>query len=208
VRFDLAGHLRAKSGDLHAELSCTPLRPTIDYSASNTLPGLVDAEPLRHYQRSGTVTGSVSVLGGDPVEVAGGCIRDRTWGWREENQHWLEYYAFFLCFDDFDLALMKFRLNDDSTRVNGHLIGNRNGDITGSAVTRNGWGSVTACTFKTSNGPIEITVAPPEARIFLPLGEPEGAHALTAYDEFVEATTPDGLIGFGIFEQGILRQLA
>src|SRR5689334_593270 len=28
VRFDLAGRLRAESDDLHAELSCVPLRPT------------------------------------------------------------------------------------------------------------------------------------------------------------------------------------
>jgi hypothetical protein len=209
VQLDLSGQVRAKSDDLVAELSFVPRLPPVDYSASNTLPGLDDTEPLRHYQGSGTFTGTVAVHGAAPVEVAGGCLRDRTWGWREENRHWLEYYACFLCFEDFDLTLMKFRLADGSTRAHGATVGSRAERVTGSRVARNGWGSVTRFDVELDGRPpIELAVAPPEARIWLPLGEPDGAQALTAYDEFVEARTPDGLTGFGIVEQGILRQLA
>lgn len=53
----------------------------------------------------------------------------------------------------------------------------------------------------------ELTVERPEARIFVPLGEPTTSAALSAYDDFAEVRTADGAVGFGAIEQGILRRL-
>ena len=52
-----------------------------------------------------------------------------------------------------------------------------------------------------------LMVERPEARIFVPLGEPTTSAALSAYDDFAEVRTTDGAVGFGAIEQGILRRL-
>ena len=59
----------------------------------------------------------------------------------------------------------------------------------------------------TDGAGIELTVERPEARIFVPLGEPTTSAALSAYDDFAEVRTADGAVGFGAIEQGILRRL-
>lgn len=208
VQVDLGGHIIAKSDELHADLNFVAGRDQIDYSASKALPGLDDAEPLRHYQGSGTWSGTISV-GGNSIDVSGGCLRDRTWGYREEIQHWLEYYACFILFDDFDLTMMKFHVKDGTAPAHGAMVGSRSGRITDGTVRRNGWGSITRLDAALGDGgTVEMSVAPCEARIWCPLGEPDGPTAITVYDEFVEVTTQDGVKGFGVVEQGILRQLA
>lgn len=207
VQVDLGGHIITKGDAFQADFQFVAGREQIDYSQSKALPGLDDAEPLRHYQGSGTWSGTIS-LDGKSIDVEGRCLRDRTWGYREEIQHWLEYYACFIVFDDFDLTMMKFHIKDGSAPVHGAMVGSRTGEIDGGSVERNGWGSITQLNATLAGGgAVEMAVAPCEARIWCPLGEPDGATAITVYDEFVEVTTQDGTTGFGLIEQGILRTL-
>ncbi|HEY1968639.1 MAG TPA: hypothetical protein VGH89_11885 [Pseudonocardia sp.] len=207
VSFDLAGQLRAKSEDLQLELTLTPVREPIDYSRSAALPGLKKSEPLRHYEQGGRFTGSVTTRWGS-LEVAGSVIRDRTWGWRQEIASWSEYYASFLAFDDFDLAVMKFSTLTGDVPAHGALVGGRTGTVTQSSVRRRDeTGSIVELDLVLADGsPLNLRLGKPEARIFCPLNDPQGPVAFTAYDDLVEVRTGDGAVGFGIMEQGILRR--
>lgn len=213
VALDLAGRVRAESEAFGADLHFVPGRPPADYSQVQGMPGLTADDPIQHFQQSGAFSGTVSLPGTDgagrrDIALSGSCVRDRTWGYREETQSWLEYYACFLLFDDFDALLMKFHVRDGSTRTTGFVIGDRSGSVTGCSARRNAWGSITGLTLDADGGtPLALSVAPAEARIFVPLGEPDGPTAITVYDEFVQVTAADGQSGFGLIEQGILRRL-
>lgn len=203
VQVDLAGRIRARSDDLEADLRFTAHRVAADYSPGGVVPGLSREEPLQHFQQCGTLGGSLTA-GGRTYELDGGCFRDRTWGYREERKSWPEHYAYIISFDDFDITGLKFR----GGRADGFLLGGRSEKIVGSRVRRDKWGSICAIDVDLDDGSaFPITFSRNEARIFCPLGEPVGAPALTVYEEFVVATTPDGDTGFGIVEQGILREL-
>jgi hypothetical protein len=212
VSVDLAGTLTATGPGWGFDVVLEPRLDTIDYSAADTMPALVEERPLRHYQRSGTCRGTVTVDGVETA-IAGGSLRDRTWGFREETAHWLEYYACFLSFgpeggEAFDLAMMKFRVAGGPDRMSGFLVGSRSDRVLESRITRTATGSPASLWLRlASRGELTLRVGPPEARVFVPLGEPDGPVAITSYDDFVEVTTDAGETGFGIVEQGILRRL-
>jgi hypothetical protein len=207
ISFDLGGHLRAKSDDIELDLSLSPIREVVDYSPAGTLPGLRKSEPLQHFQRAGTFTGTVSTPSA-ALRVDGSVIRDRTWGFRQEIASWTEYYALFISFDDFDLASMKFQTRDGDVPPHGIISGARTGTIANSTVRRRSpWGSITDLDLDLTDGTLlQLRVDKPEARVFCPLNDPTGPEALTVYDDFAEVRTSDGAVGFGILEQGILRR--
>jgi hypothetical protein len=208
ISLDLAGHIVAKGAGLAVDVTLVPRHQACDYSQSQVLPGLDGNEPLQHFQQTGTATGSVT-LGDTTVTIDGASLRDRTWGFRDEAASWVEYYACLFLFEDFDLAIMKFHstLRDDD-HVAGFLMGARQGEICGSRVVRDAWGGLARMELELTDGAgIELTVERPEARIFVPLGEPTTSAALSAYDDFAEVRTADGAVGFGAIEQGILRRL-
>jgi hypothetical protein len=207
IDVDLDGKVRAATSDLAVDLVFSPRLAPIDYTAAQSLPGLVEAEPLHHFQGSATVEGTATVAGAT-VEVRGTAIRDRTWGWREEVQSWAEYYAFFLCFDGFDVTMMKFRETSGRDRVGGFLVGDRSGRVTGSRITRTAAGLFAGITLSLDGGELlDLRGGPRQAGFFVPLGvEREGA-AICVYDEFLPVHTGDGEAGFGMVEQGILRQV-
>jgi hypothetical protein len=208
IGVDLTGHIAAKGPNLAVDMTLTPRHHPCDYSQSQVLPGVEGNEPLQHFQQTGTATGTVT-LGDVTLTVDGAALRDRTWGFRDEAASWVEYYACLFLFDDFDLAIMKFRstLRDDE-HVHGFLMGGRQGQICGSRVVRDAWGGLARMELDlTDGGGVELTVDRPEARIFVPLGEPTTSAALSAYDDFAEVRTADGAVGFGAIEQGILRRL-
>ena len=208
VSLDLGGHIAAKGHDLAVDVTLSPRHHPCDYSQSEVLPGLEGNAPLQHFQQTGTATGSVT-LGETTFTVDGASLRDRTWGFRDEAASWVEYYACLFLFEDFDLAIMKFRSTlRDEDHAHGFLMGARQGHISGSRVVRDAWGGLARMELDlTDGGGIELTVQRPEARIFVPLGDPETSAALSAYDDFAEVRTADGAVGFGAIEQGILRQL-
>lgn len=216
IEIDLDGKVRAATASLAADLVFSPRLTPIDYTAAQSLPGLVDAEPLHHFQGSATVLGTATVAG-DTVEVGGTAIRDRTWGWRDEVQSWAEYYAFFLAFDGFDVTMMKFRETSGRDRVGGFLVGERTGRVTGSRITRTAAGLFAGMALDVDYGDtpgpgdggdqLVLRGGPREAGFFVPLGvEREGA-AISVFDEFLPVHTGDGEAGFGMVEHGILRQV-
>jgi hypothetical protein len=208
ISYDLSGALRAKSEDLQLDLTFTPLREPVDFSPSAAFPGVKKAEPLKHYEQAGQFTGTVSTRT-DRLTLAGGVIRDRTWGWRQDIATANSYYACFFCFDDFDLAVMKFATRDDPKPGNGALVGSRTSAIIGSSVRRrDATGAIVDLDVDLDDGTIlGLHLGKPEGRIFVPLNDPQGPAAFTAYDDLVGIRTHDGATGFGIIEQGILRDL-
>lgn len=208
ISYELGGALRAKSEDLELDLTFTPLREPVDYSPSAAFPGMKKAEPLRHYEQAGRFTGTVSTQT-DKLTLDGGVIRDRTWGWRQDIASATSYYACFFCFDDFDLAVMKFATREDPKPGNGALVGSRTATIIASSVRRrDATGSVVDLDVELDDGQtLGLHLAKPEGRIFVPLNNPQGPAAFTAYDDLVAIRTQDGANGFGIIEQGILREL-
>jgi hypothetical protein len=207
ISFDLGGHLSARCDGFMLDLTLTPIREPVDYSVAATLPGLRKSEPLQHYQQAGTFSGTVSTESGS-LAVAGSVIRDRTWGFRQEIASWIEYYAAFVTFDDFDLATMKFQTRDGHLPPHGQLSGSRTGTVVASTVRRrDAWGGIVELDLELADGnTLALSIAKPEARVFCPLNEPTGPEAFTSYDDFAEFRTPDGAVGFGIMEQGILRR--
>ncbi|MDT7673986.1 MAG: hypothetical protein QOD82_1888 [Pseudonocardiales bacterium] len=209
ISFDLGGHLEAKSDDFELHLDLSPLREAIDYSPSGALPGLRPNEPLQHFEQAGTLTGTVT-MGSTTLQLSGGVVRDRTWGFRQEISSWTEYYAGFFLFDDFDLATMKFQTLDGDIPAHGQLVGSRNESVADATVRRRDpWGNIAELDLVLDNGsPLSLSLGKPEARINCPLNDPTGPVAFTSYDDLVEVRTSDGDVGFGIIEQGILRRQA
>jgi hypothetical protein len=207
IHFDLAGRMSVKSPDFELDISYVPIHQPASYSQANVLPGLSDTEVLQHFQQGGTFSGTVST-GSTTREVTGRALRDRTWGYREEISTWTAYYATFLCFPDFDMTFMKVAVRDRDVPAHGFLVGARSATIIGSTVTRRDpWGAITRVELGLEGGEsFSLELGRPEARIFVPLNDPQGAAALTAYDDFIGVRTSDGAVGFGIMEQGILRQ--
>jgi hypothetical protein len=209
IKVDLEGRLRAKCDEFELDLTLTPHLEAIDYSASAALPGLRKDEPLQHFQQSGTLTGTVK-MNGTTLDIQGGTVRDRTWGFRQEISSWTEYFAGFFQFEDFDLTLMKFETVDGSVPAHGKLVGARTESLTEAIVRRRDpWGNIVELECMLDSGePLTLSLGKPEARVFCPLNDPTGPDAFTSYDDLVEIRTGDGAEGFGIIEQGILRKQA
>jgi hypothetical protein len=213
VSLDLSGRVTAKTDEVELDLTLTPLREPVDYSPSAALPGLRKSEPLQHFERAGLFTGSVATKWG-ALELSGTVIRDRTWGWRQDIASWTEYYASFFSFEDFDLAVMKFCTPDGDVPAHGALVGSRTGEVVGAEIVRRD-GTGTIVEFEVTladDSKMTLHLGKPEARVFCPLNDPQGPAALTAYDDLVEIRyddgSADGVVGFGIMEQGILRRQA
>ena len=207
ISFDLSGRLQAISEDLELEVVMTPTHDVVDYSAGG-LPSANAGEPLQHFQRAGSFRGTITTAGKRALPLEGTVIRDRTWGPREEGTSWSEWIAMFFTFDGFDLATMKFHAHGAENPPHGSVVGSRIGTVTSSSVRRRDpWGNIAELEVGIDDGStVELWLGPPEARILVPLGDPQGPQAFTAYDDFVEVRTGDGAVGFGISEQGILRR--
>ena len=209
ISVELGGRLQAKCDEFELDLTLTPRHEAINYSASAALPGLRSDEPLQHFQQAGTLTGTVS-MGSTTLDISGGTVRDRTWGFRQEIASWVEYFACFFQFGDFDLTTMKFRTVDGEIPAHGKLVGSRSEEITSAVVgRRDPWGNIAELNLEFAEGdPLGLSLGKPEARVFCPLNDPTGPTAFTSYDDLVEIKTSDGAEGFGIIEQGILRTQA
>jgi len=208
IKLDLDGALTVRGpGDLAVDLTMAPRLPVADYSMARSVPGLSEVEPLRHYQRSGAVRGSAR-LAGEETEFDGLCFRDRTWGYRDEISAWNEYYAICVCWPDFDVTLMKFR-SPRGDHHHGFVVDARGDVVLDSHVSRDSWGDICRvdCVLAEAGG-FGFDVGRPCAVLGVPMGEPDGPVAISARDAFVEVSTDDGLIGFGIVEQGIRYGLA
>jgi hypothetical protein len=209
IEVDLDGRVTVRC-HFELDLTVTPRFEHADYSASDTVPSLVAGEPLQHFQRGGTFEARLRVDGSER-SFSGHAFRDRTWGFREDT-HWLEYYGFMCCFDDFDLTFLKFLAPGDDRRARGFLMGSRQGEIVETLVTeRDSLGAIRGVDLTLAGGDVlHATFGESEARpVFVPAGNPSGATAVTIYD-LMQPLRIDGSDGegLGFVEQAILRQLA
>jgi hypothetical protein len=205
VDFDLSGHVVADTEAFGFDLYLEPTRVIADYTQAGLMPGAPGRDPLNHVQQSGRARGVVRV-GDTTLEIDGRCWRDRTWGHREEKV-WGEYYGVFAIFDDFDLFLAKF----SGTGVNqavGFKVDRQARSVSEATVRRrDASGGIRDLWVAVAGGEeIELEMSDPRARMFAPMGDPDGAVAMTVYDDFVEFRTRTGITGFGFVEQGILRR--
>jgi hypothetical protein len=113
-------HVRVRSEDIDLDLELCPRWRPLDYTAKHVLPPLGEAPELHHYQQGTQVSGSMRVRA-EEIPFNGFGFRDRTWGWRSEGRQFRELYGASLCFENFDLTLLKFLLPDDSTLAGGFL---------------------------------------------------------------------------------------
>jgi hypothetical protein len=208
IRAHLAGHVRAESPGFTVDLVWEPLRAAADYTGGETLPSIEGTEPLQHFQRSAVVRGRISTERGER-EIEGVGVRDRTWGRRDEAQSWLEFYACFLVFDDFDVATMKYRSPHHGDRIDGYLPGLERSVRQAHAV-RNAAADLRGLDLTLDDGS-ELTVrvvGSPPARMPLHVGPDDGkVPNFGCYDEVVVVEAGDGSIGIGTFQQGYILGL-
>jgi len=208
ISVDLNGRVEVRCEDFGLELEVTPRFEPADYSQSDTVPSLVEGQPLQHFQASGDAVGELRFDGG-AITFGGLAFRDRTWGYREDTA-WLEYYGFMCAFDDFDLTFLKFLSPGDDRRARGFLMGKHRGEIVETFVTaRDSIGTIKAVDLTLTDGaviPVEFgeSESPP---VFVPAGNPVGGTALTIYDLF-QPLRFEGDEGLGFVEQAVLRQLS
>jgi hypothetical protein len=213
INVDLGGMIRVRAADFQLDLETRPRFPghVADYSQSDTVPSLVEGQPLQHFQASGTFTAELRTADGTK-SLSGVNFRDRTWGYREDSS-WQEYYGFMCCFDSFDLTFLKFMNSLEDQRARGFYLGGVQGEITQTTVTeRDSLGTIRAVDLTMADGTSRSAIIDRSAcrPVFVPAGIPRGPRAITVYDEFQPLRFADGEggEGLGFVEQCVLRQLA
>jgi hypothetical protein len=203
---DLDRGVRVDEPTLSADLTYAPRFTAADYCGF--LAPLDDLPPLAHWQQGADVTGWVEVAG-TRVPVAGQGFRDRTWGYRDESRMFVEYLAGGLCFDGFDLTLIKQLDAGGATATGGYALGASARPVVDLALVRSAAGLARTVTVTLDDGELlELAVAAPTAGFWVPMGPERAGPALSAYDEFVPVDAGPHGAGFGSFEHGILRQLS
>ena len=205
ITIDLDGRVVVDSAELAADLTYTPRFGPADYCAF--LPPLEGLPPLSHWQQGADVTGCVEVAG-TRVDVDGRGFRDRTWGYRDESRMFVEYLAAGLCFDAFDLTLVKQLDGTGETATGGYALADTARAIVGLDLTRSAAGLTHSVALTLDGGEqINLTVGRETAGFWVPMGPERAGPTLSAYDEFVPVDAGPLGRGYGSFEHGILRRL-
>jgi hypothetical protein len=205
IAVDLAGGVRVDGSELRADLAYAPRFTPADYCGF--LAPLAGLPPLAHWQQGAEVTGWVEVAG-TRVPVAGQGFRDRTWGYRDESRMFVEYLAAGLCFEAFDLTLIKQLDAGGAVATGGYVLGTAARPVVDLALVRSAAGLARTVTVTLADGePLKLAVAAPTAGFWVPMGPERAGPTLSAYDEFVPVDAGLHGTGFGSFEHGILRRL-
>jgi hypothetical protein len=206
--YDLDDRVVVRSERVAAELRLVPRFSVADYSAGEVIPPLVAGEPQQHFQQAVGVTGRV-VFDGREVEVNGEGFRDRTWGYRDESAHIDEYISFMVVFPSFAVTALRFHDIEGGNRVDGFRL-RENGvtPVTGVGVTRSAAGLLAEGELELAEGePLVLKAGERKGGFWVPMGPERRGPTLSAYDEFVELSTPDGERGYGFIEHASLRRL-
>jgi hypothetical protein len=210
LEFGLDGTLRVDHPRLRGTLVSTPLFAPIDYSASQAIPRLVPDEPLQHFQQAAEVSADLE-FDGAPVRFTGRAMRDRTWGFRDESTHMVEYLAVLVVFDDHALTVMRFTAADGTDRAEGFVLpdgGLPLRRLSGMDITRDAAGLLHSFEVSDETGAkVEYVSAGREGGFWVPMGSTKRGPAISAYDEFLALRAPDGSMAFGIAEHAVVRQL-
>lgn len=209
IDFSGIDRLEARSERVKIQIQVTPRFGLADFSHRNTLIGLVPGEPLHHYMRAATVTGTAE-LDGRTVAIDGVGFRDRTWGYRDESAAWAEYVGINAVFPEFSLVSVMFRGTDGSLSREGYVLGAEDTavEVKNMSVTRDASGLLAATSLKLDDAStLDLTVCPGGAGFWVPMGSERTGPTMSAYAEFFPVRDANGEEGVGRFEQGVLRTL-
>ena len=205
VDVDLDRGVRVDTSDLAVDLRFSPRFVPADYGElPHLLPPLEDRPRIRHFQQGADVEGRVRI-GSDEATIDGRGLRDRTWGFRDDQRGiTLEDLAGAACLDDCTFTVMKQGRADGSTIAGGFVMTDGVQVVDEVAITRDGRGLLGGLDL-TAGGETRSFPAVDEPRIgfWLPLGVPKRSAVLSVYDEFVSYQGG----GAGVIEHGVVRQL-
>jgi hypothetical protein len=210
IEFDLDRQVRISSLQIEAELRLEPRFALADYSQQETVPSLVEGEPLRHYERGVATTGRLKVNGRE-IDLNAVGIRDRTWGYRDESANWSEYIALISMFDDCAITCIRALGADGSDNTHGYVLRDDSFDVLDAiSITRDATGLFVQGEMRLADSGEILTIRTGRRRggFFLPMGWERKGPAMSAYDQFDEVQTSDGAIGFAMIENGIIRHLS
>lgn len=207
IDYQLDGRVRLNTPDVQAELCLTPRFSPGDYSAGEVVPALLADRPLRHYQQGADFTGAVTVHG-RPITLSGTALRDRTWGYRDENSTFIEHLAYMGSFDEFDFTVMKFSRPDGHAVTDGFILDDHGAHpISDVRTLRDASGLFARCTLTLADGQERVLVSRQRVGGFwVPMGEAREGVVYSCFDE-IHSFSCDGATGHGIAEQGYLRRL-
>jgi hypothetical protein len=207
--FDLAGTLTIRSARIEGQLTFRPHRALADFATRSTVPSLVPDQPLQHYQRGTTVTGTL-VVDGREVSIDGLGFRDRTWGFRDESVSFREYFGLFAVFPDYSIAAQRHLSADGHDRTEGYVLTDSDAQpVTGLVDWSRDASGLFSATRITIEGGHDLTMKLVQRNggFWVPMGWERIGPTLSAYDEFGEVQNGDGDRGHALVEQGIVRQL-
>jgi hypothetical protein len=206
--YDLDDRVVVDSDRVSAELRLEPRFSIADYSVGEVIPPLVAGEPQQHFQQAVGVTGRVE-FDGHEIEVDGEGFRDRTWAYRDESAHIDEYISFMVVFPSYALTALRFHDVEGGNRIDGfQMHDHRVTRVIGVGVTRSGAGLLAEGEIEVTDGdPLIFRAGERKGGFWVPMGPERRGPTLSAYDEFVELSTPDGERGYGFIEHASLRRL-
>ncbi|EHB56496.1 hypothetical protein MycrhDRAFT_3690 [Mycolicibacterium rhodesiae JS60] len=209
ITFDFGDRFSVDSDSITGELIWTPQFALADYTGEKAPAGFeFDAKvPLAHYQRAATVAGRLTIRG---VEYAidGAGVRDRTWGFRDESINLRETIGFFWTFPDYAISAFRVMLNDGSEVLQGYRMKSDSVDLVKSfSITRDAMGLFVGTTITFADDEAIDVRAVRHGGHFSPMGFERTGPTHSAFDEFAALHRGDGATGFGMIEQGVVRQM-
>ncbi len=209
ITFDFGDRFSANSPQLSGELIWTPRFAVADYTGERAPSGFeFDArQPLVHYQRAATVTGTFHINGSD-IAVQGNGVRDRTWGFRDESLNLRETIGFFWVFPDYAISAFRVMLANGIEKVQGYRLTEDGADpIEQFSIRRDAMGLFEATEIRFEDGSSIDVRADRRGGHFSPMGASRTGPTHSAYDEFSVLHRSDDVTGFGMIEQGVVRQM-
>lgn len=207
IHFGLDGVVRVEHPEVTLDVVNRPLFTPADFAANGAIPALVPDQPLRHYQQGTEVVGSVTV-GGARHEVDARGMRDRTWGFRDENSQWVEYIGVVGVFSDRFLTVLKFLGADGSLAADGFVVdGSGSVPLADLHVTRDAAARFVSCRLDHRDGASStVRTTGRSGGFWVPMGREQEGPALSTYDEFLTFSL-DGVAGAGFVEQAALHRV-
>jgi hypothetical protein len=149
------------------------------------------------------------VLDSKTVSIDALGFRTRTWGFRDDSQHFQEYISLFICLESSDITVMKFRWPDGSLRTDGVVVSQDSAvAVTDMRVTRNSAGQPIQLDLDLVDGrTLTLEQRDCVAGMWCPIGLPE-RHGPTfcAWDDVIDWEL-DGERGLSLVEQAIIRNV-
>jgi len=207
VDYPLSDAIHVAHPRVQGDLTLTPRFQYADYSVSQVIPPLVPGEPQQHFQQVVDVAGRI-VLDGEEIDFQGQGFRDRSWGYRDESAHIVEYLSFMAVFDGFAFTALRFLDVDGGDRIEGFVLSDAGiGRITAIGATRDASGLLDAAHLEIDGRPFEAQVTVKKGGFWVPMGPSRRGPTLSAYDELVGLRSTDGQEGYAFVEHAGIRRI-